>query len=142
MNKYIITSPKFTGEINVLYGLDNKLMFIDFMKCSLSDEQIDFFKTRLPVVYSEKFLDAFGSAKLTVMEEGYKVSFDQFWTRYDHKVNRLRAEKEWNKLGEADQVNAYFKYQMYDRHLKLNPWKTKAGPDRYLKDRFWDSEWK
>lgn len=142
MNKYIITSPRFAGEINVLYGVDNKLVFIDFMKCDLSDEQIDYFKTKLPVVYTDRFMEAFGQSKLTVIQEGFEVTFDDFWNRYNNKVNRLRAEKEWKKLSKADQVNAFAKYQMYERHLALNSWKSKAGPDRYLKERFWDSEWK
>lgn len=142
MNKYIITSPKFSGEIHVLYGTDNKLLFIDFMKSVLSEEQIDYFKTKLPVVFSENFMDSFGNSKLNVVQEGYKVTFDQFWNRYQNKVNRLRAEKQWNKLSEADQVNAFAKYPMYERHLLLNPWKTKVDPERYLKDRYWESEWK
>lgn len=153
MNRYIITSPKFSGEIQVLYDLDNQLVFIDFMKCDLTEEQTEYFKKNVPAKIGEidgvRFENEiaylqfrFGTSKLTIIQEGYKVSFEQFWNRYDHKVNRIRAEKEWNKLSEADQVNAFFRYQMYDRHLKLNTWKTKAGPDRYLKDRFWESEWK
>jgi hypothetical protein len=147
MNKYIITSPRFTGEINVLYGLDGKLLFIDFLKCDLSEEQTDYFKRNCPVkITGEKVIDymtsCFGSSKLTIIEEGYKVTFDMMWDRYDYKVNRIRAEKEWNKLGEAHQVNAFARYPLYDRHLKLNAWKTKAGLDRYLKERFWESEWK
>lgn len=142
MKRYIITSPKFIGEIHLLYGADNKLLLIDFMKCDLNEGQIEFFKDKLPVTYSEKFMEPFGNSKLTVIEEGYKVTFDIMWNRYDHKVNRIRAEKEWNKLSEADQVNAFARYPLYDRHLKLNAWKTKAGLDRYLKDRFWESEWK
>lgn len=142
MNKYIITSPRFTGEINVLYGLDNKLLFIDFMKCDLNEEQIEYFKTKLPVLFSDRFTEAFGNSKLTIVPEGYEVSFDEFWNRYNHKVNRIRAEKEWQKLSAADRVNAFFKFPLYERHLALNAWKNKAGPDRYLKERFWQDEWK
>lgn len=143
MNKYIITSPRFTGEINVLYGLDNKLLFIDFMKCDLSEQQITYFKEHVPVFFSDKFMEAFGANnKLNVVQEGYTVTFEQFWNRYGNKVNRIRAEKQWNKLSEADRVNAYFKYSLYERHLGLNAWKTKVDPDRYLKDRYWESEWK
>lgn len=153
MNRYIITSPKFTGEIHVLYGIDGKLLFIDFMKSDATKEQIEYFKNNCPAkmgeidgVRYEREVDylqtQFGSSKLTIIEEGYKVTFDMMWNRYDYKVNRIRAEKEWNKLSEADHVNAFARYPLYDRHLKLNAWKTKAGLDRYLKDRFWESEWK
>jgi hypothetical protein len=142
MKRFIITSPKFTGEINVLYGLDNKLQFIDFMKCDLSEEQITFFKNRLPVFYSENFSEGFGKSQLTVMEEGYRVSFDQWWTRYNVKRNRERCIKLWNKLSEADQVNAFFKLGLYERFLALENWRTKAEPDTYLRKRYWENEWK
>lgn len=142
MNRYIITSPGFTGEINVLYGLDNKLLYIDFMKSDMSEEQIDFFKRKLPVIYNDSFLEAFGSSRLNVVKEGYVVSFEQWWNRYELKRNRDRCLKLWNKLSTADQVNAFFKLPMYLRHLSLNPWKTKADPDTYLRNRYWESEWK
>jgi hypothetical protein len=142
MRKYIITSPAFTGEIHVLYGTDDKLVLIDFMKSDLTEEQINYFKTQLPALYSEKFKESFGSSRLAILEEGFRVTFEQFWNRYETKINRIRAEKQWNKLSEADQVNAFVKYALYDRHLKLNPWKNKVDPERYLKDRYWESEWK
>jgi len=141
MNKYIITSPAFTGEINVLYGLDNKLLYIDFLKCDLSQEQTDYFKSKLPALYSDPLVEAFGKSRLTVIKEGYQVSFEQWWNRYNLKRNRLRAEKHWQKLSEADRVNAFFKIGMYERHLALNAWKTKADPETYLKSRYWDNDW-
>lgn len=141
MKRFIITSPRFTGEINVLYGVDNKLQFIDFMKCDLTDEQMDFFKTRLPIYFSNDFIKSFGSSRLDVVEEGYHVSFDQWWNRYDLKRNRDRALKVWQKLSEADKVNAFFKLGSYERHLALNTWKTKAEPDKYLRNRYWENDW-
>jgi len=142
MKKYIITSPRFYGEVHVLYGPDGKLVLIDFMKCDLSEEQIEYFKTHLPVIYSHNFLEAFGNSKLTVLEEGFTVSFEEWWKRYNQKHNKARCLALWNKLSEADQVNAFFKLGNYERHLALNAWKNKADPDTYLRQRYWESEWK
>jgi hypothetical protein len=143
MKKYIITSPRFTGSINVLYGLDNKLMLIDFQNSSLTEEQIDYFKSKLPVIYSENFIQSFGNSKLTFIEEGYSVSFERdFWERYNKKINKARALAQWNKLSEADQVNAVFKLPNYERHLALNTWLTKLDPENYLKRRTWENEFK
>ena len=143
MKRYIITSPKFTGEINVLYGLDNKLQFIDFMKCDLTDEQLDYIKTLMPIHFTnlQEFTSAFGKSKLDVIEEGYRVSFEQWWTRYNLKRNQKRCLKLWGNLSEADQVNAHFKLGLYERHLMLNQWKTKAEPDTYLRNRYWENDW-
>jgi hypothetical protein len=141
MNRYIITSPKFDGEINVLYGEDNRLLHIDFLKCTLTDEQITYFKGRLPVAYSENFGGAFGTSNLTVVKEGYRITFDQWWDRYGLKRNRPRSEKLWNKLNIGQQVDAYFRIAQYERHLSLNSWKTKADPDTYLRNKYWESDW-
>lgn len=149
MKKFVITSPKFNGEINILYGLPEgelpgKLQFIDFMKADLNEEQIIYFKKYVPAFYTDKLGEAFGEkSQLTLMESGYKVTFDMMWERYANKKNRLRAEKLWGKLSEADQVNAYFKYYLYDRYCKLNArWYNKALLETYLAQRYWESEWK
>lgn len=142
MNKLIITSPRFAGEIAVLYGIDKKLLFIDFMKSELSEDQIEYFKSKVPVFYKDDFVASFGNAKIAVVEEGYVVSFEQWWEAYNLKRNKVRCLKLWEKLSEADQVNAFFKLQSYERHLSLNSWRTKAEPDTYIRNRYWESEWK
>ena len=122
MKRFIITSPRFTGQINVLYGLDCKLQFIDFMKCDLTEEQTTYFKDRLPVLHTGTALELlhhFGNSRLDCVEEGYHVSFEMWWNAYDLKRNRARCEKLWSKLSEADRVNAYFKLKMYERHQKF-----------------------
>ncbi len=148
MNRYIITSPKFSGEIGVLYGLDNRLLFIDFLKCDLTEEQISYFKEKLPALAEPAdaeglfVLKYMGKSDLNIIKEGYRVGFEQWWARYNLKHNKVRALKLWEKLSEADQVNAFFKLGSYERYLTLNSWRTKAEPDTYLKGRFWESEWK
>jgi hypothetical protein len=143
MKRYIITSPAFSGSVNVLYGTDDKLQFIDFMKCEMSVEQIDYFTSHLPSICQsqEQLLTSFIKSKLSIVEEGYKVTFDQFFDRYAIRRNKLRVQKIWDKLNEADQVNAYFKLGNYERHLALNTWKTKAEPDTYLRNRYWEGDW-
>lgn len=142
MKKYIITSPRFTGEIHVLYGIDAKLLEISFTKCSLTEEQTEYFKNKLPVVFRENFLEAFGNSKLNVIEEGYTVSFEEWWERYNVKHNKQRCLALWNKLSEAAQAMAFFKLPAYERHLAIENWKSKADPDTYLRQRYWESEWK
>lgn len=155
MKKYIITSPAYTGEINVMFGMDGKLLFIDFLKCSLTEEQIQFFKEKCPVSLTlaspqgegnaeptALLASYFGKSKLNIIEQGYFVTFDQWWSRYNVKRNRQRSEALWGRLSEADKAAAFFKLGMYERYLALESWRTKAEPDTYLKKRYWDNEWK
>lgn len=118
------------------------LMFIDFTKSELSEEQMQWFKSILPVWLKEDFMKAFGNSPMTVTEEGYRVTFEMFWKRYNKKINKPRSEYQWNKLSEADQVNAYFKLSAYERHLALTGWRNKLDPENYLKRRSWNNEWK
>ena len=151
MKKFIITSPAYTGEINVMYGLDWKLLFIDFLKCDLTAEQIDYFKSKCPATLpveddkaeavTTQLATYFGKSKLNIVQQGYFVSFDQWWTRYDLKRNRARCEKLWNKMSEADHAAAYFKLPLYERHLSIEKWKTKADPDTYLRNRYFDNDY-
>ncbi len=150
MKKYIITSPAFTGDINVLYNQENILVYIDFMKCDLSVEQREYFKTKLPVVIDasmgeqgEEFLiRQFGKSRLNIASADFKISFEQWWVRYDRKVNKDRCIKLWEKLSIADQVSAFFKLQQYERYLSLNQWQTKADPEKYLRNKYWNNEYK
>ncbi|NOS92475.1 MAG: hypothetical protein HOP30_11170 [Cyclobacteriaceae bacterium] len=145
MKRFIITSSTFTGEINILYGIDMRLQFFDLMKCDLTEEQINYFKNKLPAVLPEATVEylqtQFGKSKLDIIEQGYKVSFEQWFNRYNVKRNKARCLKLWVKLSEADQVNAFFKLGLYERHLMVNNWKTKAEPDTYLRNRYWDNDW-
>ena len=145
MKRFIITSPAFTGEINVLYGIDHKLQFVDFMKSDLTDSQIEFFKSNLPAQFqlsSQELLGFFGTARLNITDEKYFVGFEQFWNRYDLKRNRDRCEKIWSKLSQADQVAAFFKLGRYERYCQVNiSWYTKADPDTYLRNKYWNNDW-
>jgi hypothetical protein len=149
MKRFIISSPAFNGEINVLYGIDNKLQFVDFMKCDLSEEQINFFKNKLPANFNggnEQLQTFFVSdkgtvARLNITDEKYFISFEQFWNRYAVKRNPDRCLKLWNKLSQADQVAAYFKLGRYERYCQLNTWYNKALPETYLRNKYWNDDW-
>ncbi len=145
MKRFIITSPAFTGEINVLYGIDHKLQFIDFMKADLDNEKINYFKKHLPAHFelgSEELHSFFGDSRFNITDEKYFVSFDQFWNRYNVKRNRERCEKLWLKLSQADQVAAYFKLGKYERYCQINvSWYTKADPDTYLRNKYWNNDY-
>lgn len=143
MNRYRITSPKFSGEIQLLYSPGGRLLCMDFMKADLTETQLDYFKRRCPVQYTdESFREAFATSNLTLVGERYHVSFDQFWDAYDQKHNRERCLKLWNKLPEPEKVKAFHGLTAYTHHLALNAWKSKADPDTYLRKYYWNNEWK
>jgi hypothetical protein len=143
MKKLILSSSQFTGEVHIVYDADLRLMMIDMSGSELSDEQIVVMKSRVPVVFNQDtFFQAFGSKTLNVIEADFKVSFEEFWNKYNLKRNKERVLKIWEKLKESEKVKAFYSLGQYDRHLQLNTWKTKADPDTYLRNKYFNNEWK
>lgn len=144
MKKLILTSDSYTGEVQVIYDFENKLVSLNLEHAELSPNQKVYLKQRLPIIYEgeELFLKAFGESKLRVIEEGVKVSFEEFWARYNVKRNKDRSLKLWDRLSPIEQVKAYAGVLIYNKYLKANTWRSKAETDKYLKDRYWENEWK
>jgi hypothetical protein len=145
MKRYIISSNNFNGEVHVVYGLDSKLVLIDFIHADLNENQTQVFKERCPVVFTDQkeLIAAFkAKGELKVVEQGLTITFDMFWNDYSLKRNRDRCEKFWSKLSEAEQVEAWAGVKPYQRHLALNTWKTKADPDTYLRNKYYRNDYK
>jgi hypothetical protein len=142
MKKILITSTKFSGEISAIYADDLLLVSIDFSMAQLNAEQIDWMKGRIPSKLFAEFSDCFKGVPITALMEGYEVTFDMFWHAYGEKINRLRCEKRWDKLSKTDKAKAYAGVAVYLRHLAKNTWQSKANPDTYLMNKYWNNEWK
>jgi hypothetical protein len=142
MKKFICTAKTFVGEVHILYASNNQLLLIDFQQATLAPRQIEYLKVKCPAVYDDTFVAAFGNAPLEFVAEGYKVSFEMFWERYAHKVNKKRCMQLWDKLSEANKVKAFAGLNPYLRHLQYNTWKNKADPETYLRNQYWLNEYK
>lgn len=143
MIRFITTSPSFAGEVHIIYGDDNQLLCIDFRNAQLNSKQTSYLYQHTPIIFdATTFAQSFGTPHLTFVHEAYTITFDEWWHRYDRKINRVRAEKLWARLSKADQLQAYTGILAYQRHLQHNTWKTKADPETYLRNKYWTNEWK
>lgn len=142
MKRFITTSPSFVGEVYIVYDDTDTLCCIDLRHAQLSREQVHYMRTHTPTVYDNNFTRSFGIAKLYFVEEQYRVSFDEWWQRYNRKINRARAERLWDRLSKVEQIQAFNGIVAYDRHLQHNSWKTKADPETYIRNKYWQNEWK
>lgn len=143
MLKLIATSPKYQGEVIIVYGDDNKLLLLDMQGAALSVNQTGYLTTRMPVLYDTNFQQHFADAPITFIESSYEVGFEEFWKLYNKKVNKARCLPIWDKLSQADQVAAYTGLRRYNAFLASLEWnRTKADPERFLKDKMWLNDWK
>lgn len=142
MRKFIITSSGYTGEVHIVYGADALLMIIDFSHAELNAEQVYWFKEHIPPMYfADTFAGHLHSSKLTIVEGSYELTFDMFWAKYDHKINKKRCEPLWVKMGKTKQVKAYHGLTAYLSYLAKRPWQTQANPETYLKEEYWETDW-
>jgi hypothetical protein len=141
MRRFIINSPKFQGNAEVFYTEGGILCKIDLTQCVMSEMIIHHFKCSVPPTLIRLLEGKAFSEETTIVEAEFIITFDMFWTAYGKKINRLRCEKLWSQLNKMDHVKAFHGIPFYDGFLKINKWRTKADPEKYLKDMMWENEW-
>lgn len=141
MRRFLITSPAYSGEADILYDETGRLVKFDLMATDMHSNLVESFKNKVPALI-DGLAEAFAGSRATVVETTFIVGFDMFWHKYDRKINKKRCEPLWAKLSMADQVSAYYGIDAYNKFLKKETWRPKGDPEKYLKDRYWENEWK
>ena len=141
MRRFLLAAPGYTGDAELIYNETGKLIRIDISKTNMAAGVMEEFKQRAPVNVAD--LDkAFEGVKLTMQEVGFEISFEQFWKKYDKKINKVRCVALWNKLSAGDRLKAYLGIDKYNAYLRKEGWRTKLDPENYLRNRAWENEYK
>ncbi len=140
MRKFQLTSPNFKGHVEAIYTAEGILSIIDMSNAELNQQGIAKMKFTMPPLMVD-INNAFASTTVIVVEVDYPVTFQMFMDAYKKKVRRVRAEAIWNKLSKLDQIKAINGIKKYDSYLLRVSWRTKADPDTYLKQEYWNDEW-
>ena len=139
MTKYILTSKKFTGQIYLSFNSRGTISCIDMVNADLDQHNTAHFLRTVPLLESG-LVTAF-SSDVTVVQDDFKVSFEDFWNAYDKKMNRKRCVPLWDKMTLVNRVKAFYGVREYDKYLKKHD-RIKCDPERYLKDEMFENEWK
>lgn len=137
MRKFVLTSPKFSKHVTFGYDANGDLVFYNN---EIPDPVvIKWMKRFLPIDLNE--LESFKSKMAgTITEVPEDLSFDRFWNTYDKKVNRKRAEPLFEKLADADKMQAIMRIKTYFAYCEAKK-RGIADPERYLRDRFFETNW-
>jgi hypothetical protein len=141
MKRFLITSPAWRGTAEIIYKFDGTLCTINLSDTNMYFMAVDLFKHTVPSNLSD-LETAFINRKVTIVEANFEATFDMFWKAYNKKINRKRAEELWNKLPKEQQVLAWAGVAAYDKYLKVNDWRSKADPETYLRNRYWENEYR
>lgn len=163
MIKILITAESITGSVELVYGEYGMmaeayppLLKIDFSGAQLEDRQKHFIAKTAPTRYGSvkgedeegqlreySWKEQWGAAalklKFTTVEA--EPVFEDFWNEYGNKNNKIRAEKEWNRMSKVNRALAMNSLPAYNRHLQHVGYKSKMGGDRYLKEKQWTTDW-
>lgn len=140
MRRFLITSPAFTGEAELLYNEFGVLVKIDCTRCHMMAAIMKAFKARIATDITE-LQASLADTKATIVEAEFVVTFDMFWQAYGHKINKKRCEPLWERMSKGKQVKALMGITAYHKFLKKEGWRTKADPENYLKNEMYDNEY-
>lgn len=159
MIKILITASTFTGSVELVYGEYGigaeafpPLLVVDFSGAQLDDKQKHFISRTAPVRYGSMkyeeqeytWLEQWGKAALalTFTTMDVELEFERdFWIPFDNKQNRVRAEPLWDKHSKANHALIVAGMRKYLRYLQRVGYRGKMLPDKFIKDRHWQTDW-
>jgi hypothetical protein len=143
MRRFLITNPNvFTGEAEVVYDANCRLVKIDVSNTDMSLNMVSKFKEHIPAsfVHLEGIIK---NSTATIVETTMRIDFEQWWREYDKKINKKRCIPLFEKLSDSDTVFALMGIKPYKKYLKsLSYARPMADPEKYIRDRYWENEWK
>lgn len=140
MYKYLLTSTKFTGELEFRFDTARALSFFE-NRAQMEVDQLNYLFGKFPFTEEELIRLTQGSATLTLAKLDHDITFDEFWKAYNYKVgNKARAMKLWNALTATDRALIMEYLPRYEAYLAARPRMEKLYPETFLNQRRWENE--
>ncbi|MDO3641957.1 hypothetical protein [Mucilaginibacter sp. L3T2-6] len=137
MQKYILTSPRFKGQVTFGYDHNGDIVFYNN---EIADEVVvKWMKRFIPIDKHE--LETFKTkVQATITEVPEDLTFERFWNAYDKKHNRKRTEPLYNKLSDAEKMQALMRIKQYQEYCYLKS-RGIADPEKYIRERYFETDW-
>jgi hypothetical protein len=136
MKEFIFTSKLFEGSLRFRYNVDGTLEQFE-CKAELTPQQVNFFTNNFP--FRLEFLKLIEEKAQGKMVEITYLSFENFWEAYDYKVDKIKAQKYWEKMSKVDKALALTGIYKY-RNRSIIKGISLVYPERYLKYKRWEDE--
>lgn len=139
MKTYLLTSAKWSGEIELRYDEAGLLTGYDY-RAELTAEQQRWFLTNMPRSLGDlqALVKCTNTGRLTEVPPA-EVTFDMFWQLYDDATNssRKRTLAKWQRMTRAERVKAFSYVGRYFRSIPPNIRKKYA--ETYLNAELWNN---
>jgi hypothetical protein len=137
MREFILTSPVMEGAL--IFGYDDQDRLIKFenkAKLNYLQLQAVYDPERFPFTFDKL---SYLKGKTGRIEEIQDITWDRFWTDYNYKKGKIKAEIEWNKLKSDEQAKAIAKIPSYKYFCSIHNHEV-LYPERYLKYKRYNDE--
>lgn len=140
MRRFLITSDKFNGQVELIYSTADMLLCIDMRQAIIDPETVKAFKRAVPV-HCNEFATAFQAGTI-VVETDFAISLDDFKREYPYSRNYHLLQKRWERMSKTEQVQAYYAAIDYRNYCKKNDWYTVKIADTWLAKKEYLNDWK
>lgn len=142
LRKFVYTSSHLVGEVTVGYDkVTDILILFDLSKCEFSDDQHVAILRHFPFTLSElKILVGQDMDNRKLIEVVEIVTFQMFWDAYNYKTlsHKIKTERAWNKLSDADQIKAFQFILKYNKEIGKTGI-AKMHAQTYLNSYLWNN---
>lgn len=144
LRTYTVTSKRTRIVWIFKYDQDGNLRLFQPLNGEIDNDKATFLflQNRFPhdepkmLVFKSKMTKYF-----TIDEEDYDLSFDTFMNVYGKKTRKKESSAYWKKMTDANKLKAILGVKKLNNHIRLNPWKEKPDPIRYLKHERYNDEY-
>jgi hypothetical protein len=142
MKRYLITSKKYTGTAEVFYNNEGTLVIINCKDTDMDAEIIRSFKRAVPATVPELLESKSFGPDTMIVEAGYRISFEEFWKKYNKKINKYRVIPIYDKLTDTETIECSEGIKPYDTFLERVKARQKLDPENWLKQKSWENDWR
>lgn len=124
------------------YNLNGILVYFNVLEGELSEKQQDFLYPQGKFPWRELHIKDWSKLyKTAIIEVGERdISFEALWNLYNHKVKRVEAEKQFNKLKEQDILLCFLSIAGYNKYLQKKG-TAKAHLSTFINQRYFVDDW-
>ena len=127
------------------YHLEGNLQSFEILEGTLLKKQIDWFFSSGNFPYYESMIKSWLKGDMRkhfeIVIGEPDLSFEAFWELYGHKTRKKETQDHWEKkMDAAERIKTFMGLKKYNNHLRLNTWKNKVDPIRYLKHKRYEDE--
>jgi len=141
MRRFLVTSPSFTGEAELIYDASDRLITMNVGNTNMTPFIISHFKS-LAACDVSGIAGAFENTKATIVEADFEVTIEDFLKEYPYKRNTHLTREYWPRLTKTEQVQAYMAAKEYAKYCTRNiRWYNAKIAVAWLKSKEFLNEW-